>query len=45
MPGDEPPPRRIDVDVETLRRILSAPVDAELATDLEAAEAPLEEPR
>lgn len=42
-PGDAGRPR-VDVDRETLRRILAQPVDAELATELEAAEAPLDDP-
>jgi hypothetical protein len=33
-----------DVDRETLRRILELPIDAELARDLDEAEAPLEDP-
>jgi prevent-host-death family protein len=42
-PGDPGRPR-VDVDQETLRRILAVPVDDELAADLEAAEAPVGEP-
>jgi len=37
---------RTDVDRETLRRILAEPLDTdELAADLDAAEAPLPDPR
>lgn len=35
---------RIDVDRETLRRILALPIDAELARDLDDAEAPVDDP-
>lgn len=35
---------RIDVDRETLRRILATPIDDDLAADLEAAEAPVVNP-
>jgi prevent-host-death family protein len=42
-PTHEPPPRRVDVDVETLQAILAVPVDGDLAADLDAAEAPLDE--
>jgi prevent-host-death family protein len=44
-PPDEPVGRRTDVDRETLRRILAIPVDSEAwAADLDAAEAPLDDP-
>ena len=47
-PMSEPPPRRVDVDRETLRRILAAtPVDEEWAAelaDMRAAEPPLDDP-
>lgn len=35
---------RVDVDRETLRRILAQPVDGDLAADLDAAEAPVDWP-
>ena len=35
---------RVDVDQETLRRILAIPVDEGLARDLEEVEAPLDDP-
>lgn len=35
---------RVEVDRETIRRILALPVDSELAAELEAAEAPLDDP-
>jgi len=35
---------RTFVDRETLRRILATPIDDELAADLEAAEAPIDDP-
>lgn len=41
-PGDERP--RTDVDRATVRRILAQPLDADLASDLDAAEAPLDDP-
>ena len=40
--GDQP---REDVDRATLRRILAEPLDGGLAAELDAAEAPLDEPR
>ncbi|WP_022926747.1 type II toxin-antitoxin system Phd/YefM family antitoxin [Patulibacter americanus] len=40
-PGDGP---RVDVDRTTLLRILAAPVDDELAAELDAAEAPVDNP-
>lgn len=43
LPPEEGP--RAFVDRETLRRILATPIDSEeLAADLEAAEAPLDDP-
>jgi prevent-host-death family protein len=44
VPPGEPGRPRIDVDRETVRRILALPVDEQLAAELEAAEAPLDEP-
>lgn len=35
---------RVDVDRETIRAILQLPIDSTLATELDAAEAPLDEP-
>ena len=35
---------RVDVDRATLRRLLAEPVDPELAGQLDAAEAPLDDP-
>lgn len=42
-PGDPVRPR-VDVDRETLRRILDVPVDDDLAAELDASEAPLDDP-
>ena len=42
-PGDDFQPR-IDVDRETLKRILALPLDDELAAQLDAAEEPLDDP-
>ena len=42
-PGDPGRPRT-DVDRETIRRILDLPVDGKLAAELDAAEAPLDDP-
>jgi len=42
-PGDHHEPRT-DVDRETTRGILALPVDEDLAPDLSAAEAPVDEP-
>ena len=42
-PGDTREPR-LDVDRETLRRILALPVDEELGRELDAAEAPIDDP-
>jgi prevent-host-death family protein len=39
--GDEP---RVDVDRTTLRRLLAAPVDDELARELDAVEEPVDDP-
>ena len=41
-PGDGQP--RVDVDRETLRRILDLPLDDALAADLDAVEAPVGDP-
>jgi prevent-host-death family protein len=41
--GDAARPRT-DVDRETVRRILSLPVDDDFAAELDAAEAPLDDP-
>ena len=42
-PGDPGRPR-VDVDRETIRRVLALPFDSELAAELEAAEASLDDP-
>lgn len=42
-PGDTSEPR-VDVDRETLRGILALPIDHELARDLDAGEAPIDDP-
>jgi hypothetical protein len=42
-PGDLGRPRT-DVDRETIRRILAVPVDPELAPELDAAEADVDDP-
>jgi prevent-host-death family protein len=42
-PGDPGTPRT-DVDRETIRRILALTVDDQLAAELDAAEAPLDDP-
>jgi len=44
VPPGQPNQPRIDVDRETLRRILALPIDDELAHDLDLAEAPLDDP-
>jgi antitoxin (DNA-binding transcriptional repressor) of toxin-antitoxin stability system len=44
IPAGEPGQPRIDVDRQTLLRILDLPVDADLARDLDAAEAPVDDP-
>jgi prevent-host-death family protein len=43
-PPGEPGQPRVDVDREAIRRILALPVDPELAAELDAAEAPLDDP-
>jgi prevent-host-death family protein len=42
-PGDAAGPQ-VDVDRATLRRILAGPIDAALAAELDAAEAPVDDP-
>ena len=42
-PGDRGSPRT-DVDRETILRILALPVDADLKTDLDEAEEPVDDP-
>ena len=42
-PGDVPQPR-VDVDRETVRRILALPADDRLAAELDALEAPVTGP-
>ncbi|MEX0674506.1 MAG: type II toxin-antitoxin system prevent-host-death family antitoxin [Gaiellaceae bacterium] len=44
VPAGEPGEPRVDVDRESIRRILALPVDDQLAAELEAAEAPLGDP-
>lgn len=44
VPPGEPGMPRVDVDRETVRRITALPLDEQLAADLEAAEAPLDDP-
>jgi prevent-host-death family protein len=44
IPLDEAGQPRTDVDRATLRRILGQPVDGTLAAELDAAEAPLDDP-
>lgn len=44
VPPGEPGRPRVDVDRETVRRILELPVDGDLAAELDAAEAPVDEP-
>jgi prevent-host-death family protein len=44
VPPGEPGRPRVDVDRETIRRILAMPIDDELAADLDAAEAPVDDP-
>lgn len=41
-PGDGDP--RVDVDRETVRRILAQPIDGDLAADLDAVEEPVGNP-
>jgi prevent-host-death family protein len=42
VPLGDPEQRRVDVDRATIQRILSLPVDAGFATDVDAAEAPID---
>lgn len=44
VPPGEPGRPRVDVDRATIRRILALPADPQLAAELDAAEAPLENP-
>jgi len=44
IPPGEPGRPRTDVDRETVRRILAGPVDDSFASDLDAAEAPVDDP-
>jgi len=44
VPPGEPDRPRTDVDRETIRRILATPVDDELVAELDAAEAPVDDP-
>lgn len=44
VPAGEADRPRVDVDRGMLRRILSGPVDGDLAAELDAAEAPLDDP-
>jgi len=44
VPAGQPDEPRVDVDRATLRRILSLPTDEDLAPQLDAAEAPLDDP-
>lgn len=44
VPHDHAGEPRIDVDRNTLRRILELPIDDELARDLDEAEAPMNDP-
>jgi len=44
VPPGEPDRPRTDVDRETIRRILATPVDDELAAELDATEAPVDDP-
>ena len=44
VPPGEPGRPRTDVDRETIRGILALPLDADLATELDEAEAPLDDP-
>jgi len=43
-PPGEPAQRRVDVDRETLRRIIALSGDDDLAAELDAAEAPVDDP-
>lgn len=44
VPPGAPDRPRVDVDRETIRGIFALPIDEELAADLDAAEAPLDDP-
>ena len=44
VPAGEAGQPRVDVDRMTLRRLLAEPLDAGLAAELDAAEAPVEDP-
>jgi prevent-host-death family protein len=45
VPPGEPGQPRVDVDRETIARILALPIDLELAAELDAAEEPVGDPR
>jgi len=44
VPAGEPGQPRVDVDRETIKRILAAPIDDKLAAELDAAEATVDDP-
>jgi prevent-host-death family protein len=44
VPLGEATQPRVDVDRATIRRILGVPIDAGLAAELDAAEAPIDDP-
>ncbi len=44
VPAGEPGQPRIDVDRETIQRILAAPIDDKLVAQLDAAEATVDDP-
>lgn len=44
VPHTEHPEPRVAVDRETLRRILDLPIDTDFADDLDAVEAPVDDP-
>lgn len=44
VPAGAPDFRRVDADRETIRGIFALPIDDELAADLDAAEAPVDDP-
>lgn len=44
VPPGEPARPRVDVDRATIRAILAEPIDDDLAAELDAAEAPLDDP-
>ena len=44
VPAGEPGQPRVDVDRETIKRILAAPIDDKLAAQLDAAEATVDDP-